>query len=316
MGLNGFGISSPAAAELFTGMIAKYKDVLAARVEGWARTVSGWTSTGELRQKFPIDLTALAGFREWIGPRKSVDSEIASFFIDSKPWERTIDVPLDVLDSKNFAPYINKVPTLMRAADAHPNILLASLLKKGKTTLCWDGQNFFDTDHPVDYRVVNTANVYANLYTGAPFNRANFAAAKKYFRALKAPDGSTPLGLQLTHVLVPTALEETVDALFKKQILANDAGTAAETNIYYGGAVPIVAPELDANGEDTVWYGLAMNTDAKPFETQMKDNGAPDIRILGDGTEFATMENKMRFAGKLFGNSGYAIPHCIIRFEG
>jgi phage major head subunit gpT-like protein len=315
MGLNAFGITSPAASELFTSMVAKYKDVLNQRVEPWARQIAGWTSTGELRQKFPIDLTALAGFREWIGPRKSIDGELASFFIDSKPWERTIDVPLDVLGAKNFAPYINKVPVLMRAADAHPNVLLAALLKGGKTATCWDGANFFSATHPVDYRGVNTAATYANLYTAKPFNRANFAFAKQAIRALKAPDGRTPLGLKLTHVLAGTDLEETFDNLFKKQILANDAGTASDTNIYYGGALPVIGPELDYNAEAGVWYACAMNTEAKPFEVQLKDDGAPDIKILGDGTEFAVEHNEMRFAGKLFGNAGYAIPHAIIRFE-
>jgi phage major head subunit gpT-like protein len=310
-----FGINSPAVSELFTIMVAKYKDVLAQRPEPWARRVSGWTSTAELRQKFPIDLTAFAGFREWAGPRNVKDADLTSFFIDSKPWERTIDVPLDDIFARNFAPYVNKIPQLMRAATAHPNILLAALLKGGKTALGWDGQFFFDTDHPVDYRAINTTAQYANLYPATPFTRANFALARKYFRQLKAPDGVTPLGLQLTHVLAGTDMEETFDQLFRKQILANDGGTAADTNIYYGAAQPIIAPELDANNEAGVWYGLAMNTDAMPFETQMKNDGEPEVRILGDGTEFATETNKARFAGKLFGNSGYAIPHCIIRFE-
>jgi phage major head subunit gpT-like protein len=311
-----FGVNSPNVSELFTLMIAKYKDALAQMPKAWAAGLCGMSSTAELRQKFPIDLTTLNGFREWGGPRDAKDSDLTAFYIDSKPWERTIDVDLDSVFARDFAPYVNKVPNLMRAAAIMPNRLMASLLKAGKTATCWDGQYFFDTDHPVDYRNTNTSATYRNLYTAMPFNRANFALAKQYLRAMKAPDGVTPLGLELTHVLGDTSLEETFDQLFKKFILANDAGTAADTNIYQGGAVPVIGPELDANGEAGVWYGVAMNTDARPVEQQWKGGaGNPEIRILGDGTEFATTNNKVRFAGKIFGNAGYAIPHCIIRFE-
>lgn len=310
-----FGIESPSASELFTLMSAKYKDVLAQRVEPWARKISGFSSTAELRQKFPIDLTALAGFREWAGARDHKDSDLQAFYIDSKPWERTIDIPLDILGASGFAAYINKVPYLVRAANAHPNVLIANLLKNGKTTIGWDGVDFFSATHPVDYRNANTNATFPNLYTNMPFSRANFAKAKQYFRAMKAPDGTTSLGLQLTHVLADTGEEETFDALFKKFILANDAGTAADTNIYEGGAQPIIGPELDANQETGVWYGLAMNTEAMPFEQQWKGGGDPEIKIFGDGSEFAAEHNKMSFQGKLFGNAGYAIPHCIIRFE-
>jgi hypothetical protein len=145
---------------------------------------------------------------------------------------------------------------------------------------------------------------------------------------MKAPDGVTSLGLELTHVLAGTDMEETFDQLFKKTLIATDnagaaatsgtttaASAATETNIYYGGAQPIIAPELDANAEPGVWYGLAMNTDSKPFEMQFENGAEPQIIILGDGTEHAAMKNEVLFRGKMFGNAGYAIPHCVIRFE-
>jgi len=308
-----FGITSPAASELFTLMNGKYRDALASRPTPWGRMVSGWSSTSEPRQKFPIDLTSLAGFREWVDQRDHKDGDIASFYLDSKPWERTIDVPMAVLKAKAFQPYVDKVPGLVRAANSMPNIVVANLLKQGKTLKGWDDEPFFGT-HLVDTRggIPDTVD---NLFTNKPFNATTFAFAKKAFRAMKAPDGRTSLGLQLTHVLGGTEMEETFDQLFKRQIIANAAGTAAETNLYVGGAIPIIAPELDANDEDGVWYGLALNTEAKPFEQQWENDGNPNIKIMGDGSEFASQHNKMSFQGDLWGNGGYAIWHTIIRFE-
>lgn len=314
-----FGVNSPTVAELFTLMVAKYKDALAQRPKPWARSICGFTSTAELRQKFPIDLTALDGFREWVGERDAKDADLTAFYIDSKPWERTIDVPLDDVKPANFAQYVNKVPNLIRAASAMPNKLVATMLAAGKTFVGWDAANFFSTTHPVDLRGLNTSAQWSNLHTAMPFNRANFQLARQYARALKAPDGVTPLGLEVKYVLGGTEQEDVFDALFLKAILANDAGTAADTNIFLKAATPIIGAELDKNNEPGVWYTILGpsdgGTDLNPFELQWANDGAPDIKIFGDGSEFAALKNKLRFGGKLFGNAGYAIPHCIQRFE-
>lgn len=313
MALEIFGVVNPVVSEMFTAMVGKYKDALLEKVDPWALEISGFTSTSALRLKYPIDLTALDGFREWIGERDIKDGDITSFFIDSKPWERSIDIDLDVANAPgDAAAYVNKVPALMLQAKKHPNRLVKALLQSGTTFDAWDGDPFFSTTHPVNTRKA-VAN-YSNLHAGKAFSRANFAFAKAAFRALKGPDNVTSLGLSLTHVLGPTDLEEDFDQLFKKKILINDGGTASDDNIYYQGAKPIIASELD--NEAGVWYGLALgNPGARPFEIQMANNGNPDIKILGDGTEHATKTNKMLFAAKLFGNAGAAIPATIMRFE-
>lgn len=315
MALQIFGINNPNVSEMFTVMIAKYKDALAQRPEPWAMQMSGFTSSGSLRIKYPIDLTVLDGFREWLGSRDVKDGDVEAFFIDSKPWERSVQVPLDDVLSGQFTGYVNKVPNLIRAAAVHPNRLIANLLLNGKTTtVSWDKLALFHASHPVNTRDASKS-TFATLYTAKPFSRANFQFAKKAFRQLRAPDGKTSLGMKLTHVMGGTDMEEVFDNLFRKQLLATDAGTAQETNIYYGGAQPIIAPELDANNEPGVWYGLALNTDARPFEIQMRDGGSPDIKILGDGTEHAILTNKVGFFASMFGNAGPAIHHTIIRFE-
>lgn len=314
MGLEIFGINNPAVGEMFTVMMAKYKDALAAKVDPWALKVAGFNSTSSLRVKYPIDLTALDGFREWVGARDVKDGDIESFFIDSKPFERSVAVPLDVaMQPGEAVGYVNKVPALALAAQMHPNRLVAALLRNGTTIDAWDGTSFFSTSRPVNTRD-STKGTYANRFTAKPWSAANFKFAKTKMRALKAPDGKTSLGMRVTHILAPTDLEESIDEVFKKNIIANAAGTAAETNIYYGGAQPIIAPELDE--EPGVWYALSMAVPGvMPFEIQMSNGGQPDIKILGDGTEHATLNNEVLFTGKLFGNAGPAVPHTVMRFE-
>lgn len=314
MALEIFGVVNPVVSEMFTAMVAKSKDALLGKVNPWARLISGFTSTSSLRLKYPIDLTSLDGFREWIGERDIKDSDIAAYFIDSKPWERSIHISVDVANQPGDAQaYVNKVPALMQNAEKHPNKLVKDLLINGKTIECWDEKMFFATDHPVNTRDPSKG-TYSNLMTASPFSRANFKLAKARHRSFKAPDGQTSLGCYVTHVLGPTDLEEDFDQLFKKKILANDAGNAADDNIYYQGAEPIIASELDE--EPGVWYSLGLGMPGiRPFEIQMANNGSPDIKILGDGTEHATKTNYMLFAGKLFGNAGVSIPFTIVRHE-
>lgn len=324
MALEIFGLVNPNVSEMFTLMTAKYKDALQAEPEPWARTLCGFTSTDALRLKYPIDLTVLDGFREWVAERDIKDSDIEAFFIDSKPFERTISVPLDVAKMPGEAQaYVNKVPALVRAAKTHPNRLIANLLMNGKTsTMCWDGQPLFSANHPVNPRDPKKG-VQSNIYTGKPFNPENFAFARKVLRKFKAPDGKTSLGMRLTHVLGPTDLEEEFDKVlarnliaeaFKSSVAPDTVAAATVSNNYVGGATPVIAPELDS--EPNVWYGVYTAPGASFAEIQMANNGEPEIRIFGDGTEHATKHNEVLFAGKLFGNAGAAIPTAIVRFEG
>lgn len=319
--------------KLFTAMQAKYLEVLQSKPMPWARLVSGWTSTAALRTLFPVDLTSLDGFREWLGERKFQDGDMTGFYIDSKPFERSIEINLDVAQSGQ-APevYVNKVPHLVRAAAVHPNRLIAKLLQLGKTAKVqgFDGSSSGGADAPLfGTHVFNIRDAskgsYTNLQTGKPFTSANFALARKLFRDMKAPDGQTSLGLELTHVLGGTDFEETWKQFFDVQYdvatVTNKAGSenvaaAMRSNAYYGALGPaqrILAPEL--SNEPGVWYGLALNLGATPFETQMKNDGNPEIQIFGEGSEHAAKTNKIAYMGKLFGNAGASIPHTIIRFE-
>ena len=56
-----------------------------------------------------------------------------------------------------------------RASQVFPDELVFGLLKTGGSTLCYDGQFFFDTDHPVFPNVdgTGTAVLVSNVAAGA-----------------------------------------------------------------------------------------------------------------------------------------------------
>ena len=87
--------------------------------------------------------------REWIGDRVIKDLSAFHYEIVNKPFESTIEVDRDDIDDDQIGVYVPMIQGLAQAAKQHPDILAFALLKLGFSTACYDGQYFFDTDHPV-----------------------------------------------------------------------------------------------------------------------------------------------------------------------
>jgi phage major head subunit gpT-like protein len=102
---------------------------------------------------------AMPGFREWIGPRILQNLSLQSYTLKNLPFESTISVPRDDIDDDQYGVFGPMFSEMGRRAKTHPDELLFSLLKNAFTTICFDGQNFFDSDHPVGDGVIPPASV-------------------------------------------------------------------------------------------------------------------------------------------------------------
>lgn len=94
-------------------------------------------------------LGAFPGMREWIGEREIKNLAQHGYTIRNRKFEMTVSVPKTAIEDDRFGIYAPMMTELGRAAAEHPDILVFSLLKAGFETGCYDGQNFFDADHPV-----------------------------------------------------------------------------------------------------------------------------------------------------------------------
>ncbi|MCL1550465.1 Mu-like prophage major head subunit gpT family protein [Xanthomonas nasturtii] len=94
-------------------------------------------------------LGQLPNVREWLGDRVINGIQSHGYTIKNKKFELTIAVPRDKIEDDQYGVYTPLFSEMGRATAAHPDQLVFNLLKSGPTTLCYDGQNFFDTDHPV-----------------------------------------------------------------------------------------------------------------------------------------------------------------------
>jgi phage major head subunit gpT-like protein len=115
-------------------------------------------------------LGKVPGVREWVGPRAVQNLTQHDYTIREKPWELTIGVDRDDVETDNLGIYTPMFTEMGMSTMAFWDTLVFGALKDGFTALCYDGQYFFDTDHPVigaDGAVVSVANTDGG--SGAPW---------------------------------------------------------------------------------------------------------------------------------------------------
>jgi phage major head subunit gpT-like protein len=107
-------------------------------------------------------LGKIPNVREWIGARAVQNLSQHDYAIKEKPWELTIGVDRDDIETDNLGIYGPLFTEMGQSTGSKWDQLVFSALKSGFADLCYDGQPFFDTDHPVldedgkPYSVANT----------------------------------------------------------------------------------------------------------------------------------------------------------------
>lgn len=87
--------------------------------------------------------------REWLGARAVQNLSQGDYAIKEKKWELTIGVDRDDIETDNIGVYAPMFEEMGLSAGATWDELSFGLMKLGFTTNCYDGQFYFDTDHPV-----------------------------------------------------------------------------------------------------------------------------------------------------------------------
>lgn len=92
-------------------------------------------------------LKSLPRMREWLGDRVIHSLEGGDFSIKNRKFELTEGVERDSVEDDTYGLYGPVFQEFGRSSREHPNELLTEVLEANP--LCFDGQNLFDTDHPV-----------------------------------------------------------------------------------------------------------------------------------------------------------------------
>ena len=126
-----------------------------------AENVYGWLG------KFPQ-------LREWTGDRLLQKMAEYAYTLVNKKFETTVDVDRADIEDDNIGMYRPLIEHAGLEAMNHIDAGVFGQLKDGFTSLCYDGQNYFDTDHPVypntdkTGAVTPTSNIVNPLVTNKP----------------------------------------------------------------------------------------------------------------------------------------------------
>lgn len=138
-------------------------------------------------------LGKLNKMRQWVGDRVINGLATHGYAIKNLPFELTQAVDRDDIADDNLGIYTPLFTDMGQSVAEHPDDLVFGLLKNGISTLCYDGQYFFDTDHPVigaDGKVASQSNYDANAGAGTAWYLLDTRRALKpiIFQQRKAPN--------------------------------------------------------------------------------------------------------------------------------
>lgn len=226
-------------------------------------------------------LDAIPGFRKWVGARVVNGLKERVYQIYNEPYESTIGIDRDAFDDGKLTNAQMVVRGMGEAAVKLRTTLLLDLLRNGQSRVCYDGQNFFDTDHPTDIDLgTGTQSNYEA--SGFALNRANFVTARARLRRFAGADGF-PFGAGMDasnlQLVVPTELQETAESIISVDNVAVAGGV--QNNTLKNAAKILVVPELTST--PTAWYLFDTSGVLKPLVLQTRT--APRFQVKDMPTE-------------------------------
>jgi len=119
-------------------------------------------------------LSAFPQLREWVGDRVIKDIAESAYQIVNQKYESTLGVERTDIEDDNLGQYRVLAAAMADEVEAFFNRNIALLLKEGFSNTCYDGQNFFDSEHPVYAKtdgtgdVTPTSNIVGSLDDNSP----------------------------------------------------------------------------------------------------------------------------------------------------
>lgn len=184
---------------------------------------------------------------EWVGPRHVESLKERAFTIYNKHYAKTIEANADELED-NYASAVSDAAIRTRlfteSGRKLKDDLAIDLLRNGQSRVGYDGQYFFDTDHPTDLDASGTQSNYeASAFA---LTAANFQTARARMAQFAGSNGR-PFGSRTTVLVIPPQLEKTANDLFTAEF-----GASGATNTQNGQVRVEIVPELAVDA--TTWY--------------------------------------------------------------
>lgn len=152
---------------LKTTLRVRFNAGLAITQEDWKKL--GKLMTSDSKSNTYAWLSQFPSFREWVGSRLHKAVSEKAYTVPNRKFEATVDVQRTDAEDGMLGQYGAIAESQGQSLSDLKNDLMFQALQDGFTTACYDGQYFFDTDHPVAANEDGTGAVtsLSNMQAGA-----------------------------------------------------------------------------------------------------------------------------------------------------
>lgn len=273
------------------------------------------SSTRENRYPWQALIPAV---REWLGERYVHNLALRNYSLVNKDWELTIGLDRNDFEDDQLGVYAPTATSIGEQMKKLRDQRLAEVMEIGYTTagICFDGQQFFDSDHPVNLDD-SAAGTYSNRFdsstSGAlPLTHANVSFLRKTMRNYKGEDGK-PLGIRPRLLIVDTSNETIAHQICKDAFIAPtsalgaNAASIQQSNTLQGQFDYLVVDRLTDEGR---WYLADVSKPIKPFIWQNRKD--PEFVQLTRSDDPDVFKKKQYLMGSdARGEAGYTLPFLI-----
>ncbi len=112
----------------------------------WVSALSNYFTSDQASEEYAW-LGMAPVLREWVGGRNAKGFRESSQIITNTHYEATLEILLRDLRRDKSGQARVRIAELARRTNAHWASLLSTIIAAGESTVCYDGQYFFDTDH-------------------------------------------------------------------------------------------------------------------------------------------------------------------------
>lgn len=289
------------------------------------------TFWNQIATEFPSDteqnlypfLSMVPGLREWIGPRTFNNIAARAYAVPNKHWEASYEMDLNKFRDDTYGFYAQLQPMIAIQVAEWRDRRLAQVIEAATSSVCWDGQFFFDTDHPVDPDNSGSG-TNSNKLVGATYDIAGnsgdpliaYAAARAAMALWKREDGQQ-LGVVPDTVMVHPNQEKQALQLANAMLTAQAVGSAAAgvSNVFSSTNPPrvIVNPFLTTTSGNP-WYLLCTKRGINPFGWQNRQDPNLVARTEVTSENIFTLR-KIQWGVDLRGEALYTFPFLAFRMS-
>ena len=206
-------------------------------------------------------LSRFPRMRKWLGDKVIKSLAAFKYTIVNDDWETTVEVDRNDIEDDQIGIYAPMAQEAGFSSKQLPDEIDADLKNGAFAGICYDGQYFYDTDHPVAGASVSNKGSAALSAATTAAAAASYGAARTAIMSITDDEGR-PLALIPDVLEVPPALEATA-----RLICESDKLTDQSPNPWKGTARVLVNPRLTSS---TAWFLHVTNRPLKPFVFQQR----------------------------------------------